>query len=423
VGLSAGNVPGVIAGIQKSLGGFNEMGEPTADVFKAIGLSVDDLKSMGAAEQIQAISGALAQMPKDEAMNLAAKISKGGAGDLLQIGRSAEDFASAMEKAGEQARILEQNAAQFDQLGDTFRELKQNVAGFALGIAAGIAPALQQLVNLAKQINFTAIGEQIGKAITAIGAAFQQGKIGDLLSLALEAGITKVATFTESLLSDRGLWEGIGNAALGGLAILGRGLMEMFRLSTDLLQAGITKALEEGLAALAASPLGRYLGVSFEARSFSEILSSQRSKSGDLFKDLFGDNFLNEALGLVTGGASGIGSALARARAASTTGVAGDQLTALLKELGLSGEVGSASANRTSKFQSVANMFAVNSDKANVDSLGRIGGFFGTNIQSDYSRRAAIAAEKQVQAIQGVQKRLEQGLIIAGGLEKIFTAR
>lgn len=53
VGEASSSAGPLVTQINKALGGFNEMGEPTKDVFKAIGLSADTLKKMDAAKRFK----------------------------------------------------------------------------------------------------------------------------------------------------------------------------------------------------------------------------------------------------------------------------------------------------------------------------------------------------------------------------------
>src|SRR5436190_12708326 len=54
VGLDGDAAGTLIYQLNKSLGGFNELGEPTKDVFAAIGTSVESLKQMQAPEKLLA---------------------------------------------------------------------------------------------------------------------------------------------------------------------------------------------------------------------------------------------------------------------------------------------------------------------------------------------------------------------------------
>jgi hypothetical protein len=205
VGVGAQSVGTLVGQVQKALGGFNEMGEPTKDVFAAIGLSVDQLKRLNSPQVILAIGEALARLPKDEAMNIAAKIAgRGGAGDLLQIARSVDDFRSAMEKAAPQAAIMARNAAAFDRVGDTLGEIRLKARGLFAGIAEGAAPAIQSVLDKLNSIDLTGFGVRIGEAITVGTQALRDEQFTQLFSLSMKAGMQEANFFMQDLIAGWG---------------------------------------------------------------------------------------------------------------------------------------------------------------------------------------------------------------------------
>jgi len=79
VDIEAGAVGPMILRMQRALGGVSEEGEPTAGIFAQIGLSIADLKAMGAPDAITKIAGAINRLDNASAAFAASKIFGRGA--------------------------------------------------------------------------------------------------------------------------------------------------------------------------------------------------------------------------------------------------------------------------------------------------------------------------------------------------------
>lgn len=335
VGVGAGSVAPILAQLQKSLGGVNEQGEPTNETFKALGLSIEQLKAMQGPEQIQAIGTALAKLGKEDAMAAAAKIvSRGSAGDLLQIARSADDFGNALAKAAPQAAILARNAAAFDKIGDTLGEIKLQSRGLFAGIAEGAAPGIQALLNKINNLDLTGLGVRIGGVLTGFTQAFNEGQLSELVALGLGAGFEKATNFFRNLITSPDLWSGVGQAAVGGLAMLGRGLIEAGITAQNLVTSGLQKGLADALASLGDTKIGKMLGLGgMEAPSFKEIFDANQAQSGAGINALLGtpDEFFKNATSFMTEGGKDFATSVQEAWA-SSGGVMGDDFVKKLAE-------------------------------------------------------------------------------------------
>jgi hypothetical protein len=73
-GLPADNLGHVLFMLQKAMGGVNEMGESTSEIFDQLGLNLDTLKNTSAPQQLQAILGKLSGLNRESAAFAASKI-------------------------------------------------------------------------------------------------------------------------------------------------------------------------------------------------------------------------------------------------------------------------------------------------------------------------------------------------------------
>lgn len=215
VGLDSGATGTLIQQMNRALGGFSEMGEPTKDVFRGLGLSVDVLKKQDASKSILQIVKALALLNNAEATAAAGKIfGRGGTGDALQIARSAEEFAEAMKQAEPVAKLMGENAKAFAKIDLSILGVKAKGASLFAGIAAGAAPGLQAGLDILNKIDLAGVGRRVGQVFAAIGPAIQQQRLGELLELSLTVGFAKAVNAFSRMMQS--VFAALP-AALGGL--------------------------------------------------------------------------------------------------------------------------------------------------------------------------------------------------------------
>ena len=191
-GGEAESVDGLIFQMQKSLGGVNEIGERTEDVFRKLGLDIGKLKDAGAADALQQIISALAGVNQESAAKSASMIfGRMGAGTAVQLSRSSQEFSQVMREAAPQAAVFERIAAASAKVEATLQAIKRQFAGLFAGIAQGALPAIQQALNLLNKVDFTSMGQKIGRFIFAVFKSFSSGQFGDLLALSIQAGLEK----------------------------------------------------------------------------------------------------------------------------------------------------------------------------------------------------------------------------------------
>lgn len=307
VHLPADNLGNLIFHLQKALGGFNEMGEPTKDIFAGIGLSVDDLKTKRAPEQLEMISAALAKLNKEEAATAAGKIfGRGGAADALQIARSGSAFSDAMRASAESGALFARNAEVFERIELSIGRVKSKFNTVFANLAEGAAPGIQSLLDLLNNIDVSGFARRLGTVVSGITEAIHQGKLAEVIGLSMKAGIQegsnfmlgKIAEWSDAIRqafadkneADRpGFWarvglntQGVYNGALGGWDMLGEKLGLASKEQTDF-RLGRAQELflkagsEEGLLKPALEAFNR--GVEGQKNEFLE-------KLGKLISDL-----------------------------------------------------------------------------------------------------------------------------------------
>jgi hypothetical protein len=188
-GLGADGVGTALFMLNKAMGGVNEEGMPTATAFQRIGLSLDNLKKMNAVDQFRAIINGLNKLP-DQATkaNVAMQMFGRGARDIQGILADPKGFEEAIKNSEAYANTMQRNAAIFERVQKTVEQIQENVKGFFAGVAAGIAPSLQKVLDALNSIDLTKIGAQVGSAIAVLGQAFQKGQLSDLLADELSIG-------------------------------------------------------------------------------------------------------------------------------------------------------------------------------------------------------------------------------------------
>lgn len=273
-GLSADSVGSIIYRMSKSLGGVNEMGEKTGDVFGRLGLRIEDLRSMDAPAALQAILNSFGRLNQSSAASAAGSIfGREGAQSMLQLSRSANEFAEGVGHAAVQARIFQRNAGAFEQVERAGREIKENFKSVFAGIAEGVAPAVLAIEKMLAKLDLSGLGQSIGKYLTALTQAFSEGKLTELIALSLRTGF-EMAVAAAPLIFQK----------------LGYILLKVFETPLNYLQAGMTYAIEQMAnnplvrAAMSFTPGGAAivagldtLGISHggKAAGFQEILKDQ----------------------------------------------------------------------------------------------------------------------------------------------------
>lgn len=147
-GLSPGSLQHNLVLLQKSLGGVNEEGLPTAFAFRQIGLSIDSLKDLSATDQINQIGGAISKLPTQaERTAKAMEIFGRGGAEMLVLFSNPKAIEEAKANVGGYAAIMERNAGLFTKITNTLEALSMKVKGFFIGFADKVGPSLLPLLE------------------------------------------------------------------------------------------------------------------------------------------------------------------------------------------------------------------------------------------------------------------------------------
>jgi len=224
VGLSADQIPNMLLRMQQALSGIGR-GESARPLFAQLGLDVNTLTSMGAAQQIDTITQAMSRLSKQQATGVAAQLFgiETGAQPFLQIVGSAKEFHETMEKVARDAAEFAKNSKAFAQFDATTIEIKSHIAGMFAGIASGLEPDLEKIEERLAGMDLSGIGRQLGRIIKAFANAWSSGVLTELIAVSVSTG------FEAGFSVLRGLFEE-----------LGYGLLKAFETPLEFLQAGMT---------------------------------------------------------------------------------------------------------------------------------------------------------------------------------------
>lgn len=162
-------------------------GSKTAQAaFATLGLSMDELAGMSAAERFEAISAAIAALPSEaqRAAAATALFGKAGAELLPMFAGGAEGIAEAARQAERLGLALTTAQGQdVEAMNDAFTLASKAVQGVIQQVTAYLAPAIKAIAdtftNMVGDIGGATIGQRIGDGILQ-GARFLAG-IGDYL--------------------------------------------------------------------------------------------------------------------------------------------------------------------------------------------------------------------------------------------------
>lgn len=275
VGLQGDAAGEMIFHLQKSLTGLSEVGEDTSVAFSILGLNMQKLRGEGSARAITEIAKAFQQLDPNQAAGFASKLfGRGEAGNFLQLARDSEAFTKALHDNAAAAEQMARDAAQFNRIELDLTKLKNKSKNLFAGIAEGIAPAVEKILDMVNKIDLSGIGKNLGTALSGIIGAFQQGKLTDLIYLAIYTGFEMAV------------------AAVPALFVkLGDMLLHVFKTPLNYIQASMEYLIQHLMADITMLHLNKVFGVPEmkpgDMQTWKQVLADQ-DKDGPQFNVGFG---------------------------------------------------------------------------------------------------------------------------------------
>lgn len=238
--------------------------------FANLGLSVEQLNGMSAAERFDAIAAAIAALPT-EAQRAAAAVQifgKAGAELLPLFAGGAEGIAQAREQAERLGLVLTNAQGQdVEAMNDAFTMVQKSIEGVVQQVVAYLSPAIKSVFDTFVEFVGTMGGANIGKAIgdgILAGARFLAG-IGDYLITNFGSTFTYLSQVgqqwggvAEFMDRTAGFLSGVFNGAQAGLGMIILGFGGAF----------------EGLATIA-KEIGGYLG--FDTSTLDSVVAGAKA--------------------------------------------------------------------------------------------------------------------------------------------------
>ncbi|WP_043589085.1 hypothetical protein [Geminisphaera colitermitum] len=185
-GLGGSEAAPVLNLLQRALSGVNESGQPTKKIFDQLGLSITELKKLDAPGQFAVIADRIRRI-KDptEQVNAAMEIFGRTGAKLLAVIKDDSAMQTAAKVLGTQAEVLQRNAGQFDKASTILAAAPVKLRGFFVGAAESISASLMSELEKINDMDFTQLGQRVGKSIAPLIEILKSGQIGDLLAVSL----------------------------------------------------------------------------------------------------------------------------------------------------------------------------------------------------------------------------------------------
>ena len=212
VGLSAEYIAQSSNMLQRALGGVSETGQRTDVAFKRLGTSIEVLKPLSYAQQLQVMAEGFAKLgSQSDRANVAMQLFGRAGGQMLQLLSDPAALKEAGEEAGRFADRLGGDASAFHEVEVRLGVLKTRMKEMWVVAAEQLLPALQSIASVLQSLNLSAVGAFLGTAgpgILGMGALTVMSRQLDSMvattTLKLGAGVAQnlgyvIAKFTGAL--------------------------------------------------------------------------------------------------------------------------------------------------------------------------------------------------------------------------------
>lgn len=433
-GVDAGEAGTAVFMLQKALGGVSEEGVPTSTAFARIGISIADLKKLNPVEQFRAIANGLQRLLDSASRaDVSMKIFGRGARDLQAILADPKGFNESIQSSQRYAQVMERNGATFERVSKTIEDIQYQAKAFYASVAEGVAPALQQVLNLLQKIDLSSIGESLGRGISLVVQAISSGKIFDVigqsiiitfkqavnvvtgliygLAGAFQAefmAIPRLLRDAFGMITDVTFWKGVGELLLGSIQSVQGRLVQIMINVADALGSRIADVLEKipGFKAIVES----LRGTLSRGSSIASSVNQQLTKQGDSLTASGAADIANAGKPIVRDYVKMIKDEIQAAISGYNNNKAfstGDNVKSLLSDLssivaGVKASIPTGDSNKSGA-PSAQNRAAITlKPETNFDRLAKVGLFVGGAVQTPglaEAKRTANATEKALKTL------------------------
>ena len=196
-GMDASSAGTAILSLQRSLGGVNELGQPTNEMIKRLGLNFADLQKLSPEQQLIMVVTAIKKLGSETEQTRALFEMFGRAGMNLKAVMKDEAFAKLGVNFSKTGENLAKNAENFAKISAQLRDSGAFFRDFFVTLAGSVAPSILELFAMfSKGGDFlsdfgTKVGAQLKFAIDIFIGAFKSGSILSTMNSVFEiASIT-----------------------------------------------------------------------------------------------------------------------------------------------------------------------------------------------------------------------------------------
>lgn len=184
-GLGSGSIAEYANRLQRALGGVNDMGMRTDTAFHRLGTSIEALKPLTFAEQLQVLSDGFGKLAnQNDRANVAMQLFGRGGGQMLQLLGNPEALKIAADQADELAKRTERDAKAFHELEVAYNGVTAKIKEMWMAAAEQLLPALQAIASVLGHINLAPLGAALGVGgATALAAGISTAFVTKLDSM------------------------------------------------------------------------------------------------------------------------------------------------------------------------------------------------------------------------------------------------
>lgn len=184
-GVGAGRAMFIINMMQRNLANLAKT-KGGREVIKELGLNMKEIAKMTPMDKLKTLGTALSNIPEKDRMDALTKLF--GRGGMMLRGFFADPNAiKDVEQAlGRFPALVAKNAKSFDAIGDVLSRWKYIRLGLFTGIMEGIAPTMKAISEAVAKLDFSGIGQKIGRWVLMFVNLLTKGTLKDFLILEFE---------------------------------------------------------------------------------------------------------------------------------------------------------------------------------------------------------------------------------------------